>query len=121
HSSPVIWGDRLFLTTAIPTGTSGGDARRALVEHRFMVIAYDRATGKRLWERVARVATPHQPHHFRYGSFASSSPITDGQHLIAYFGSRGLYCYTLDGTLVWQKDFGPLRMYNNFGEGAWTV
>ena len=86
-----------------------------------MVLAYERKTGRLLWERVARVATPHQPHHPQYGSFASNSPITDGQHVIAFFGSRGLYCYTLDGTLVWQKDFGPLRMYNNFGEGAWTA
>jgi outer membrane protein assembly factor BamB len=86
-----------------------------------MVLAYERKTGRLLWERVARVATPHQPHHQQYGSFASNSPVTDGRHVIAFFGSRGLYCYTLDGTLVWQKDFGPLQMYNNFGEGAWTV
>ena len=83
--------------------------------------AYDRKTGKLLWEKVARVATPHQPHHPQYGSFASNSPITDGKHVFAFFGSRGLYCYTLDGELVWQKDFGALRMYNNFGEGAWTA
>src|SRR5690349_21562778 len=61
-SSPVVWGDRLFLTTAVPTsGTSGG-----LVEHRFMVMSYDRKTGKLLWERVARLATPHQAHHPQY-------------------------------------------------------
>ena len=70
---------------------------------------------------MARVATPHQPHHEQYGSFASNSPITDGKHVIAFFGSRGLYCYTLDGTLVWEKDFGQLQMYNDFGEGAWTA
>jgi outer membrane protein assembly factor BamB len=121
NSSPVVWGDRLFLTTAVPTGGSSGEASGGLVEHRFMVLAYERQSGRLLWERVARVATPHQPHHPQYGSFASNSPITDGQHVIAFFGSRGLYCYTLDGTLVWQKDFGPLRMYNNFGEGAWTA
>jgi len=121
HSSPVVWGDRLFLTTAVPTGSSSGDARGALTEHRFMVLAYERKTGRLLWERVARVATPHQPHHQQYGSFASNSPVTDGRHVIAFFGSRGLYCYTLDGTLVWQKDFGPLQMFNNFGEGAWTA
>ena len=67
------------------------------------------------------MATPHQPHHPQYGSFASNSPLTDGKHLFAFFGSRGLYCYTLAGELVWQKDFGALRMYNNFGEGAWTA
>ena len=116
-STPVVWGDRIFLTTAVPAaGTTGG-----LVEHKFTVLAYTRKTGKVLWEKVARVATPHQPHHAQYGSFASNSPLTDGKYVFAFFGSRGLYCYTLSGELVWQKDFGQLRMYNNFGEGAWTA
>src|SRR5436190_22087223 len=120
HSSPVVWGDRIFLTTAVPTGSAASSGRN-LTEHKFMVLAFDRKTGKQLWEKVARVATPHEPHHPQYGSFASNSPITDGTLLFAFFGSRGLYCYTLAGELVWQKDFGPLRMYNNFGEGAWTA
>jgi outer membrane protein assembly factor BamB len=118
HSSPVIWGEQIFLTTAVPTASSGS---RGLVEHRFLVLAYDRRTGKPLWERVARVATPHQPHHGQYGSFASNSPITDGRHVFAFFGSRGLYAFTLDGRLVWEKDFGRLNMFMNFGEGAWTA
>jgi outer membrane protein assembly factor BamB len=117
-SSPVIWGDRIFVTTAVPTASASGGG---LPEHKFLVLAYERKTGKLLWEKVARVATPHQSHHPQYGSFASNSPITDGKHLIAFFGSRGIYCYTLAGDLVWQKDFSPLRMYNNFGEGAWTA
>jgi outer membrane protein assembly factor BamB len=116
-SSPVVWGDRIFLTTAVPAGNAAG----GLVEHKFTVLCYDRKTGKPLWERVARVATPHQPHHPQYGSFASNSPITDGKYLYAFFGSRGLFCYTLAGELVWQKDFAPLRMFNSFGEGAWTA
>jgi outer membrane protein assembly factor BamB len=118
-SSPVVWGDRIFLTTAVPASTAV--ARGVLPEHRFLVLAFDRKTGKQLWENVARVATPHESHHAQYGSFASNSPITDGTHVFAFFGSRGLYCYTLDGKLVWQKDFGPLRMFNTFGEGAWTA
>jgi outer membrane protein assembly factor BamB len=120
HSSPVLWGDRLLLTTAVPTaaGRGGGGA---LVEHRFLVLCYDRRTGKELWQRTARVATPHESYHFRYGSFASNSPVTDGQHVFAFFGSRGLYAYTLAGELVWQQDFGRLTMFNTFGEGAWTV
>jgi outer membrane protein assembly factor BamB len=139
HSSPVVWGDRIFLTTAVPTGNTGragataGDAGEgargagrgrpgaALVEHRFLVQALDRRTGKPLWERVARTATPHEGHHFQYGSFASNSPITDGTHLYAFFGSRGLFAYTLDGAPVWHKDFPALEMYNTFGEGAWTA
>jgi outer membrane protein assembly factor BamB len=116
-SSPVVWGDRIFLTTAVPTNAATG----GLVEHKFVVMCFNRKTGKLLWEKVARVSTPHQTHHAQYGSFASNSPVTDGKHLIAFFGSRGLYCYTLAGELVWQKDFGELRMFMNFGEGAWTA
>jgi outer membrane protein assembly factor BamB len=119
HSSPVVWGDRLFLTTAVPTKVAGS-AVGSLVEHRFVVLCYDRKTGAQLWERVARVAAPHEPHHSTYGSFASNAPVTDGKHVYAFFGSRGLYAYTLDGQLAWQKDFGRLTMFMTFGEGAWT-
>lgn len=116
-SSPVVWGNQIFLTTAVPAaGSTGG-----LTEHQFKVMSFDRKTGKLVWEKTARTATPHQMHHQQYGSFASNSPITDGKHLYAYFGSRGLYCYTLAGELVWQKEFGQLRMFMNFGEGAWTA
>jgi outer membrane protein assembly factor BamB len=114
HSSPVVVGDRVFVTTAVPARAGGG-----LVEHRFLVLAFDRRTGRSLWERVARVATPHQTHHFQYGSFASNSPAADEEHVFAFFGSRGLFAYTVDGEPVWQKDFPPLRMFMNFGEGAW--
>ena len=93
---------------------------RRLVEHRFVVLCYDRKTGKLLWERVAKTDTPHEPHHPTYGSFASNSPITDGKHVYAFFGSRGLHAFTIDGQPVWQKDFGQLRMFMTFGEGAWT-
>jgi outer membrane protein assembly factor BamB len=117
-SSPVVWGDRIFLTTAVPSDAAAARAR--LVEHRFVVLCYDRNTGKLLWERVARTETPHESYHPTYGSFASISPVTDGTHVYAFFGSRGLYAYTLDGRLAWQKDFGRLTMFNTFGEGAWT-
>ncbi len=119
-SSPVVWGDRIFLTTAVPTAAATGPARGRLVEHRFVVLCYDRKTGAQIWERSARVATPHESHHSTYGSFASNAPVTDGRHVYAFFGSRGLYAYTLDGRLAWQKDFGPLTMFMTFGEGAWT-
>lgn len=120
HSSPVVWGDRIFLTTAVPTTAAGAAATGRLVEHRFVVLCYDRKTGALRWERVARVETPHEPHHSTYGSFASNSPVTDGRHVYAFFGSRGLHAYTLDGQLAWQKDFGRLTMFMTFGEGAWT-
>jgi outer membrane protein assembly factor BamB len=127
HSTPVIAGDRIFMTTAIPTGAGpaagrmrgGGGNADAGIEHRFDVLALDRNTGKTLWQRTATVATPHEGYHRSYGSFASNSPVTDGTRVYAFFGSRGLYAYSLDGTLLWQKDFGvKLRMDNGWGEGT---
>jgi outer membrane protein assembly factor BamB len=127
HSTPVVTGQRLFLTTAVPTGKgtpppgsgrAGGGADAGL-EHRFDVIAVDRATGSIAWQRTATIATPHEGYHRVYGSFASNSPVTDGTRLFAFFGSRGLYAYDLDGNLLWQKDFGvKMRMDLAFGEGT---
>jgi outer membrane protein assembly factor BamB len=134
HSSPVIWGDRIFVTTAVPTGTpsaetpaSAADRRGpgggtgALIEHRFLVYCLDRNTGKVIWEREARVAKPHEGYHFKYGSFASNSPVTDGKLVYAFFGSRGLFAYDFDGTLVWKRDLPHMRMKLAFGEGVAPV
>jgi outer membrane protein assembly factor BamB len=127
HSTPVVAGERMFLTTAVPTGKAtptrsvqraGGGADAGL-EHRFEVLAVDRASGKILWQRTATVATPHEGYHRVYGSFASNSPVTDGTRVFAFFGSRGLYAYDLNGALLWQKDFGVrMRMDMAFGEGT---
>ena len=83
----------------------------------FLVLAIDMETGKELWRRNATAAKPHEGYHRRYGSFASNSPITDGEILIASFGSRGVYAYSMDGELIWKKDLGPLHMRMQFGEG----
>ena len=127
HSTPVVAGNRMFLTTAIPTGKgtppatrgrAGGGADAGL-EHRFEVLAIDRDSGKIAWQRTATVATPHEGYHRIYGSFASNSPVTDGQRVFAFFGSRGLYAYTVEGEPLWQKDFGvQMRMDMAFGEGT---
>ena len=133
HSSPVISGDGIFLTTAVPMGGSSahaspqrpargpGGGAGAGREHKFIVLCLNRHTGKVLWERVAKVATPHEGYHHQYGSFASNSPVTDGKHLYAFFGSRGLYCYDFNGKLVWEKQFPPMRMRLGFGEGVAPV
>ena len=133
-SSPVIWGDKVFLTTAVPTetaaepavegqrqGRGAGGGVGVGREHKFVVLCLNRTTGKTIWERVAKVATPHEGYHQRYGSFASNTPVTDGKHLYAFFGSRGLYCYDLTGKLVWEKQFPPMRMRLQFGEGVAPV
>jgi len=127
HSTPVVAGDRMFLTTAVPTGRgtppagrgrAGGGADAGL-EHRFEVLAIDRDSGKIAWQRTATVSTPHEGYHRTYGSFASNSPVTDGQRVFAFFGSRGLHAYDMDGELLWQKDFGvKMRMDMAFGEGT---
>jgi outer membrane protein assembly factor BamB len=115
HSTPVIWGDRMFLTTAVPTSPGGGMGD----EHEFVVMALDKRTGKVLWKQVARAAKPHEGYHRKYGSYASNSPVTDGERVYAFVGSRGIYCYTLDGELVWKKDPGiVMRTRLEFGEGA---
>ena len=149
HSTPVIWGDKIFLTTAIPTGKAdpsppakdaaplasapsgnqqspegGGQQRRGRdtgpqAEHRFDLLCLDRKTGKLLWQRTAKVATPHEGYHRAYGSFASSSPVTDGKFVYVSFGSRGIYCYDFNGKLIWEKDLGvQMRMRLGFGEGS---
>ncbi len=149
-SSPVLWGDKIFLTTAVPTGKppaaatepvapqpppppGGPGGRRGgpggfrggggpQAEQKFMLLCLDRKTGKQLWEKTARVATPHEGFHSKYGSFASNSPVTDGKHVIAFFGSRGVYAYTMDGELAWEKDFGvKMRITMSFGEGSWPA
>ena len=129
-STPAIWGDRIFVTTAIPTGTPAPTPtpaetqgqRRApmpVVEHRFDVLALDRKTGKIIWQKTARVATPHEGYHRAYGRFASNSPVTDGKYVYASFGSRGIYCYDFNGKLIWEKDLNvQMKMRLAFGEGS---
>ena len=121
-ASPVIWDNRVFVLTAVPAGSKrtlpqsvGLDADRV---HEFTVIAYDRLDGSVIWKDVAREEQPHEGAHRQNGSWASGSAVTDGEHLFAYFGSRGLYCYTLEGDLIWETDFGDKRMRNEFGEGT---
>jgi outer membrane protein assembly factor BamB len=98
-------------------GRRGGRGGAAPTKTKFMVICYDRETGKKLWEQTATEATPHQGTHST-NNYASASPCTDGDHVFAFFGSRGLYCYTMDGELTWQKSFGEMETRNSFGEGA---
>jgi outer membrane protein assembly factor BamB len=138
HSSPVIWGDRIFLTTAIKTGAASTPEQPAAkptpggrmplvtpgpqVEHKFVVICLDRKTGKTVWQQTAITAVPHEGYHSQYGSFASNSPVTDGKNIYAFFGSRGMYVYDMNGKLAWQKDFGvQMKMRMAFGEGMGPV
>ena len=95
-----------------------GGGQKPTEIHQFVILCLDRQTGKVLWQHTAREEVPHEGYRQGEGSFASTSPITDGQHVFAYFGSRGLYCYDLDGKPQWSQDFGDMRIANGFGEGS---
>ncbi len=130
HSTPLIWGDRIFLTTAVPTGEAfkptyadaPGAHDNAPVTHRhdFVVLAIERSTGKVAWQRTVRSEIPWEGMHFS-ASYASASPVTDGEVLIAPFGSHGLYGLDLDGKLLWQRDFGDMQARHGHGEGGTAV
>jgi len=118
HSSPVVWGDRIYLTSAIssrPDATfvpglyGDGTASDDLSPHRFTVYAVDAGSGKILWERTAHQGVPRSKRHIK-ATYANSTPATDGQVVIALFGSEGLYAYTPEGELLWSHDLGDLDL-----------
>ena len=116
--SPVIWENKVFVVSAVAAkGGRGFDGER-LSKLAFKLFCFDRETGKILWQKTTITATPHQGTHSTNG-FASASPCTNGKHVYAHFGSRGLYCYTMDGELAWKRDdFGKMDTRNAFGEGS---
>ncbi|MSU25592.1 MAG: hypothetical protein EXS32_17440 [Opitutus sp.] len=146
-STPIIWKDRIFLLTSIETdevvggaavaetapsspAPGGGDPKgkggkrggfgggpKPTKVHEFAVVALDRRSGKIVWQKTARRQVPHEGRH-QTNSFASGSPVTDGERLYVSFGSRGLYCYDLSGNLQWEKDLGAMQTKLSFGEGS---
>lgn len=101
-----------------PGGGRGGREREAPKDpYKFAVLALDRATGKTVWQKTVREEVPHEGTHTD-GSLAPASPATDGEHIFAFFGSRGLYCLNMKGEVLWDKDFGDMRTRNAFGEGS---
>ena len=132
HSSPIVWGNRVFLTTAIEGPVVPGakavthfnegkewkhpDSVGADRKHTFKVIALDRDSGKILWEQTAWEGTPYDDRH-RKSSYAASTPVTDGHLVYAYFGSEGVYAYDFKGKLIWKTDLGK---FGNGGMGTGT-
>jgi outer membrane protein assembly factor BamB len=117
HSSPIVWRDRLFVTTAISSLGDGsfrhglygdGDASEDKSVHQWKVYALDKNRGKILWEQTAYEGVPAEKRHIK-ASYANATPASDGRYVIAFFGSQGLYAFTLDGRLVWKKDLGVLN------------
>ncbi len=133
NSTPVVWGDKMFLTTSVRVGehtqpapsAPAGGRRRGRGFHSapvsgayaFNLVCLDRLTGAVLWQQTATEAVPHEGHH-PTGSFSSNSPVTDGEFVWASFGSRGLYCYDLDGRHVWSADLMEMQKRMTFGEGS---
>jgi outer membrane protein assembly factor BamB len=116
HSSPVVWGDRVYVTTAISSagkeyfrhGLYGDvDSDKDTSKHTWKVYCLDKRTGKIIWERVAHEGVPKVKRHIK-ATHANSSPATDGRYVVAFFGSEGLYCYDAGGKLIWKKDLGVL-------------
>ena len=119
-STPIVWANRVFILSAIPVENVTPEATQEKGPNgtfRFTVFCVDRVSGKILWQKVARETSPHEGHQ-ENNTFASASPVTDGKLIWAFFGSRGLHCYDLDGNLKWQKDFGLMKTKMGFGEGA---
>ena len=169
HATPIIWGDRIYIQTAVKTdkqekpvaeapaekassaprlrgnsdflgqdsvsqqpadpprerrrrrgrrrGGWGGRRQKPTHVYRFVVMALDRSSGKVIWEKTLHETVPHEAGHTD-STQASNSPVTDGKHIYAHFGSRGLYCLDMDGNLKWKKDFGQMRTRASFGEGS---
>jgi outer membrane protein assembly factor BamB len=115
HSSPIVWGDRMFVTTA--SGEAGAELKVGVygsIEpvddesiHEWKVYCLDKKTGKILWEQTAHKGVPKVKRHPK-ATHANTTPATDGKYVVAFFGSEGLFCYDMDGKLAWKKDFGLL-------------
>jgi outer membrane protein assembly factor BamB len=116
HSSPVVWGSQVCVATAV-SSTASADLKVGLYgniesandqsPHRWMVMCYDKTTGKLLWERVAHSGVPQVKRHTK-STHASSTLATDGRYIVAFFGSEGLYAFDMKGTQVWKREFGVL-------------
>ena len=133
HATPIVWGDRIFLVSAEATSRQvdrlappeqeppgGYMTRRPTHFYRFRVDCLDRETGRIVWQQIACEDLPHEGRHGT-NTYASASPTTDGQRLYVSFGSRGLFCYDLDGNLLWKRDLGNMITRRGWGEGTSPV
>ncbi len=117
HSSPIVWGDRIFVTSAISSradvtfkpGLYGeGTASEDRTPQQWVVMALDRLTGKAVWRRTAYEGVPKEKRHIK-ATYANATPFTDGRYVVAFFGSQGLYAFDMDGRSAWKKDLGVLN------------
>lgn len=129
-SSPIVWGDKIFLTSVVNTGEAeapkkglyfgGNRPKPPESDHKWNVVCLDLNDGRILWERTAHEGVPDSPIHLK-NSYASETPVTDGQRVYAYFGNVGVFCYDLDGNLLWKKEIEPHKMRFGWGTAASPV
>ena len=128
-SSPIVWGDKIFITSVVSAGASeppkkglyfGGERPISQEEHRWMLYCLDFKTGKTLWERETFRGAPRTPHHLK-NSYASETPVTDGERVYAYFGNLGLFAYDLNGKLLWKALNEPRKTRFGWGTAASPV
>ncbi len=130
NSTPVVWGDQVFLSAAVktdrtvdslppPAGEPPGGylTKRPANYYRFVLMSLDRKTGRVLWEQTANEEVPHEGRH-PTNSYASGSPTTDGRCVYVSFGSRGVYCFDVEGRLRWKRDPGDMITRFGWGEGT---
>lgn len=127
YGTPIVHGGRVYLTAAEPFGPEvppvpddapgAHDNERVVQEHRFVAMALDATTGAVVWKKNLHEQLPHAGFH-KSSALASASAVTDGEHVFAFFGSYGLYCLTVAGELVWQKDLGDMNIKHGHGEGV---
>jgi outer membrane protein assembly factor BamB len=132
-ATPIVWGDQVFVVTAIKTERTADPADLPRADprfekktkapanyYRFDVLSFDRRNGQLRWRKTAAEQVPHEGHHPTH-SYAAGSPTTDGKSLYVSFGSFGIYCYDLDGNLRWQRDLGRLSTRLGWGEAVTPV
>ncbi len=129
-SSPVVWGDKIFLTTVASEGHVE-EAKKGLyfggnrndpssAIHHWIVYCYDWADGKILWQKTVHTGTPAEPVHIK-NTYASETPVTDGERVYFYFGNLGVFCFDLQGREIWQKRLDPAKIRYNWGTAASPV
>lgn len=126
NATPIVWGNQIIVQTAVPTnkkGAKSGAGESAMAPnstdlvHQFSVYSIDKSSGKINWKTVVKEELPAERTH-ELGSWASNSPITDGENIYAFFGSRGLYCLDFSGKVKWERNFGQMDIVASFGEGS---
>ncbi len=126
-SSPIVWGERVFLTTVVSDGEVeppkkglyfGGERREIpKATHRWLVLCLDLKSGRELWRREASLGTPRSPLHVK-NTYASETPVTDGERVFAYFGNVGVFCYDFDGRKLWSTNWPAVKTRNGWGSAA---